>query len=56
MRLPELIFKSEKRQEVLTALGVPEGYAHVCTVTLGYRDGDSLPVNPRNKEVVSYVR
>lgn len=49
---PELIFKSEKGQELLKELGVPEGYTHVCTMTLGYMDGDRPPAKPRNKEVV----
>jgi len=35
MTSPELIFESEKGQELLEELGVPEGYAHVCTVALG---------------------
>jgi len=56
MTSPELIFKSEKGRELLKELGVPEGYAHVCTVTLGYKDGASPPAKPRNKEVFTYVK
>lgn len=56
MTSPELIFKSEKGQKLLEELGVPEGYTHVCTVTLGYRDGDRPPAKPRKKDVVSYIR
>ena len=56
MTSPELIFKSKRGQELLKELGVPEGCTHVCTVTLGYRDGDRPPARPRNKEVVNYIR
>lgn len=56
MTSPELIFRSEKGQELLKELGVPEGYAHVCTVTLGYRDGDMPPARPRKREVVTYLK
>ncbi len=56
MTSPELIFSSEKGQELLKELGVPEGYKHVCTVTLGYTDGENPSPKPRNKEVISYLR
>lgn len=56
MTSPELIFESRKGAELLKELGVPDGYVHVCTVTLGYIDGDSPPAKPRNKEVFTYVR
>lgn len=56
MTSPELIFKSEKGKELLVELGVPEGYAHVCTVALGYRDGDRPPAKPRKNKVISYIR
>lgn len=36
-------------------LGVPEGYRHVCAVTLGYRAGDTPPAPPRNKDVFTYI-
>jgi nitroreductase len=56
MTSPELISKLKKGRELLKELGVPEGCTHVCTVTLGYRDGDRPPARPRNKEVVNYIR
>ena len=49
MTSPELISKLKNR-ELLKELGVPEGYAHVCTVTLGYRDGDSLRQAPETRK------
>ena len=56
MAWPEVIFKSAKGRELLKDLGVPEGCAHVCTVTLGYRDDDSPPAKRGNTEVVNYIR
>ena len=56
MAWPEVIFKSAKGRELLKELGVPEGYAHVCSVTLGYRDDDSPPAKPGNTEVINYIR
>ncbi len=56
MTSPELIFSSEKGQELMKQMGVPEGYKHVCTVTLGYTDGERPSPKPRNKEVISYLR
>lgn len=56
MTSPELIFSTEKGQALLKKLGVPDGYKHVCTVTLGYIDGKRPEPKPRNKEVVNYLR
>lgn len=56
MTSPDLVFKSENGKGLLKELGVPEGYNHVCTVALGYRDGDSPPAKPRNTEVFSYIK
>jgi len=56
MTSPELIFRSDEGKELLKELGVPEGYGHVCTVALGYGDGDSPPAKPRNTEVFSYIK
>jgi hypothetical protein len=28
----------------------------VCTVALGYMDGERPPAKPRKKEVISYIR
>ncbi len=50
MTSPELIFESEKGQELLKELGVPEGYAHVCTVALGYMDGERPPAKPERRK------
>ncbi|HOK64836.1 MAG TPA: nitroreductase family protein [Bacillota bacterium] len=56
MTSPEMIFKSEKGRELMKELKIPEGYEHVCTVTLGYRDGDRPEPKPRNKGVITYLK
>jgi len=56
MTSPELIFSTEKGQALLKKMGVPDGYKHVCTVTLGYVEGDRPEPRPRNREVINYLR
>lgn len=50
------IFASEKGNELKKELGIPEGYDHVCTVALGYKDGETPAAPPRDKGVISYVK
>lgn len=50
------LFAADKNHALKKELGIPEGYAHVCTVALGYRDGENPEAPPRNKEVVNYIR
>jgi nitroreductase len=54
MTSPELIFQSDKGQAIAKELRIPEGYNHVCTVTLGYPDGERPVAKPRNKDVIDY--
>lgn len=51
-----LLFASEKANEFIAELGIPEGYNHVCTVALGYINGDHPAAPPRNTDVVNYVK
>jgi len=55
MTSTELLFKSEKGEQLKKELGVPEGYEHVCVVALGYKD-ENPPPKPRRKDVINYVR
>ena len=54
--LAEFAFASEEADEIKRELGVPEGYKHVISITLGYQEGDSPPAPPRNKDVINYIR
>jgi nitroreductase len=55
MTSTELLFKSEKGEELKKELGVPEGYEHVCVVALGYKD-ENPPAKPRRKDVITYIK
>jgi nitroreductase len=50
------LFSPDKNNELKKELGIPDGFAHVCTVSLGYRDGENPEAPPRKKDVVNYVR
>ena len=50
-----LLFASEKGNELRKELGMPEGYNHVCTVALGYKD-ENPTAPPRDKDVINYVK
>ena len=50
----DLLFMSEKGRAFIKDIGIPEGYSHICTVALGYKEGEvSVPV--KNKDVVNFV-
>jgi len=55
MAMTELIFKSEKGKEFKRELAIPEGYEHICTVALGYKDENPLP-RSRRRDVINYIR
>ena len=55
MTSSELIFAPEKGNELKKELGVPDGYNHVCTIALGYKD-ESPTAKPRNRDVINYIR
>ena len=49
------LLKSPEGVAIMKELGIPEGYRHVCCLTLGYKDFTPEP-RQRNKNVVNYVR
>jgi nitroreductase len=49
-------FKSEKGDEFRKQLSIPEGYHHVCSVVVGYKDGADPEIPLRNKGVINYVK
>ena len=56
MTSPELLFASDKGKALTKESGVPDGYTHVCVVTLGYTEGKEPATPPRNKDVINYVK
>lgn len=50
------LFASEKANEIKKELGIPDGYNHICTIALGYKDGE-IPESPlRNRDVINYIK
>ncbi len=56
MTTPDLLFISEKGNELKKELGFPDGYAHVCTIPLGYKEGTQPSAPSRNSEVINYIK
>lgn len=56
MTSPAFLFNSQEGNDLREELGVPEGYAYQCTVTLGYKGGEHPEAPPRKNEVFTYVR
>jgi nitroreductase len=56
MTSPAFLFNSPEGEALKGELGFPEGFGHVCTVTLGYTEGEHPAAPPRKKEVVDYIR
>jgi len=50
------IFEGEGCDELKKELGVPEGYRHVISVALGFKENENQPVPPKKRDVINYVR
>ncbi|OGD55452.1 hypothetical protein A3K78_03205 [Candidatus Bathyarchaeota archaeon RBG_13_52_12] len=50
----EFLFASNKEM-VRRMMGVPDGLDHVCTIALGYMDGEKPSTPQRNLDVISYI-
>jgi nitroreductase len=56
MVMPGRLFAADEDGRLARELGFPEGYTHVVSVALGYREGERPAVPARKGDVVSYVR
>jgi len=50
------LFESETADEIKKKLGIPQGYKHILSIALGYREGASPAPPPKNMDVVNYIR
>jgi nitroreductase len=50
------LFTSEMSHALKKELGIPEGYNHICTIALGYKEGEIPSAPPRNKDVINYIK
>ncbi len=55
MTSSELLFTADIGDELKKALGIPEGYKHICSLTIGYKDCDQPAPAPRKENLVSYL-
>jgi nitroreductase len=55
MTSSEFLFASEKGNDLKKEIGVPDGYKHICTIALGYKD-ETPDAKPRNKDVINYIK
>ena len=53
---PGFLFASPAGEALKKEMGIPNGYAYVCNVTVGYPDGPKPEAKPRNREVITYVK
>jgi nitroreductase len=56
MTSPIFLFASDNGDEWKNKLGIPENYNYVCSVTLGYKEGEKPPMLPRNKDVINIIK
>jgi len=56
MVMPGLLFAGDEDGRLARELGIPEGYTHIVSVALGYREGDRPAIPTRNRDVITYVR
>ena len=54
--LSRLLLLSPEGKDLLQGLGFPEGYSHICSISLGYTDAENPPMPPRKKDVVTYIK
>jgi nitroreductase len=49
------IFESENAGELKKELGVPEGYKHIISVALGYKENENPPTPNKKTDVINYI-
>ena len=49
------IFESDSADEVKKELGIPEGYKHVISVALGYKENENPPTPQKKTDVINYI-
>jgi nitroreductase len=55
MTSSNFLFASEKGNKLKKELGIPEGYKHVCAVSLGYQDENPV-APPKDIGVINYIK
>jgi nitroreductase len=55
MTSSEMLFANDTDGILKNALGIPEGYRHVMSVSLGYKDCEQPKPAPRRENIVNYL-
>lgn len=50
------MFNGEQGKAFKQELGVPEGYKHVCTIAIGYKDIENPTAPSRKTNVINYIK
>ncbi|MGE5579046.1 MAG: nitroreductase family protein [Bacillota bacterium] len=56
MAAPGGALEGSEGEEIKKALGIPEGYAHMISMSLGYKDCETPAPHPRKPDLVSWVK
>jgi nitroreductase len=56
MGFPSAIFEGDDADAIKKELGIPAGYRFVISVALGYRDMETPPAPPKNRENINYIK
>jgi len=50
------LFESDNADEVKRELDIPEGYKHIISVALGYKDNENPPIPQKKTDVINYIQ
>jgi nitroreductase len=50
------LFASEKSEEYIRELGIPEDYKPMCSIALGYKADQNPSMPPRDRDVINYIK
>ncbi|OGO15702.1 MAG: hypothetical protein A2Z02_07095 [Chloroflexi bacterium RBG_16_48_7] len=50
------LFESDKGKDIKKQIGIPDGYSFMCSLAMGYPEGEKPPTPPRKKEVIKYTK
>ncbi len=52
----DMLFAHDQKEKIKKELGIPSGYSHIITVTLGYQNCETPEPKPRNNNVINYLK
>ncbi|GAP13513.1 nitroreductase [Longilinea arvoryzae] len=55
MTSSELLFARDADGKLKKSLGIPDGYRHVCALTVGHKDGEQPAPAPRKENLVNTI-